>query len=159
MKLRLSNNTWGSSRIKTSIWSKHEHREKELNNNNKKNIYRNQEKGKPSACKFIVFARAGKNNETNFSITENREFFSLFNKSLSSLGESHLSTCWIINPSYHNLPSTHLQLGFLQLIYSTTPPWTNLKIIIKQETQLEIKARNKQGWDLLINYFWTRNRW
>lgn len=70
-----------------------------------------EKEGEPSACKFILFARAGEDNESKFGIAENRELFSLFNKSLPPLGEGHLSARWIIDPSYHNLPSTHLRVS------------------------------------------------
>ena len=46
--------------------------------------------------------------ETDVSITENRELTSLLDKTISSLGEGHLPRCLILYLLYLDLPSSHL---------------------------------------------------
>ena len=56
---------------------------------------------------FIETATAGEDNESNFSITKNREFISFFQKSISSLTECNLSICCVLYSLYLYLSSPH----------------------------------------------------
>lgn len=67
----------------------------------------NKGREKPGAGKVIELVSVGENDETDLGVAENSKFFSFLDETLSSFGESDLSTRGIIDLLDHNLPSPH----------------------------------------------------
>jgi hypothetical protein len=61
-----------------------------------------------AATKLKKLATAREDDKSNLSITKKREFISFFEQTISSFGESYLTTDLVFNPLQDHLSSPHL---------------------------------------------------
>ena len=73
-----------------------------------------------AAAELIKLAMVGEDDESNLSITEDRELIGLLEKPISPLCKSHLPIYFVLYPLQHHSPSPHLSLSLLLLVKSTT---------------------------------------
>ena len=118
---------------------------------------------KPWTCEIIKPASAREDNHSNFSITENWKVFGFLQQTISSLRESHLPVCGILNPFHHNLPSSHISSSFyssnnsrlfLRITYrSITETMSGLKSLLKMAENLSFlwikKDKDKLYWSFV----------
>lgn len=69
-----------------------------------------------ATAELIELATVGEDNEGNLSITEDREFISLFEQTIPPLCKCHLTVYLVLNPLQLHLSPTHVFINCLLYI-------------------------------------------
>jgi len=72
-----------------------------------------------ATAELIELATVGEDNESNLSITEDREFISLLEQPIPPLCKCHLTVYLVLNPLQLNLSPTHIIVANFFISLST----------------------------------------
>ena len=121
----------------------------------------NEEKKIPrAAAELIEFATARENDESNLSVTENRELISFLEKTIPSLSKCHLPVNFVLYPlqlhssSPHSLSlflgyvslSLSLSLSLLLLFSTKNRLWSSIKREIEKKKKIRDRNGNPGWW-------------